>query len=139
MTNERLPLDGRPRCECAVGRRPERPRERPRRAKETPMPTVVKNAFRPGTAANGVVGVIALLSFIWGALFLTVPYKAALVVTDWDVAAALARVGLDPEPLAAAGVSGQQVQGVVSAARAHLAESLGELKEADADLGTAVA
>ena len=104
------------------------------------MPTIVKNAFsRPGTVAHGALLLVLLLGFGWSAVFLTAPYKLALVVTDLDVGVALGRVGLDAEPLAAAGVSAQQAQAVVSAARSYLAEHLEDITQANTELGAATA
>lgn len=52
-------------------------------------------------------------------------------LANGELAAVLTRVGLDAEPLAAAGLDPAQVQGIVARARQHLGDAIVEVRQAD--------
>jgi hypothetical protein len=94
------------------------------------MPAIIQNLARPGLAINGVlIALIIALAAAVGALsFPKVPEPEPL--SNMELRGALISCGLTAAPLAAAGLSPQQVVTLVDAARASLGENIVALRAA---------
>ncbi len=97
------------------------------------MPESVKKLFRPGGVLYAVLGIVALGVISWGVV-VSVPRNETRMfdpLTNQELAATLARLGLDAEPLTAVGASSTAAQGVVAAARSHLEDEIQSVRDAD--------
>lgn len=98
---------------------------------------VALNAALLAAAAGGLV--VAAAATHRAATTSTAEVVLVEELTASELAGALARTGLTPEHLAAAGLSAQQTAGLVAAAEDHLAEAIVGLRSDDSALASAQA
>lgn len=95
---------------------------------------------RLGATLSVVLGGLALATAVTiGVISLPSPHSSPLMLpaTNQELAVTLSRLRLNPEPLAAAGLTAQQTTSLVSNLRSHLSTHMDAIRLADTELGNA--